>query len=138
MAGGVNDVRTWRGGGVERVLQRGPRGAEGARDIGEVERVARGVEVVTDPCGAGVLGGEVAEQLDEHTEVVGELAQLALHHDQLGAREAEERLTLGFGHEERPGVRTERWLRVRGRLHVEVDDLAAGGPALQPVPPVVR
>ena len=78
MAGGVHNVRLPRRGSIEGLLQLRPCGAERARDVGEVERVARGVEMAADPGGPRIVGGEVAEELDEHPEVVRELTELAL------------------------------------------------------------
>ena len=96
-------------------------------DVGELEQVAGPLEAGTEAGGVRIAVGKLGQQLDEDPEVVPELVELGVADVEVGLLEGEQGSAVRFGQEQGPRIGAERGRRVGGRLHEELDLLAAGG-----------
>ena len=129
VADGGDPVGTRLGRGRQHACQGRAGGGCGRGDVLQVEGIQGVIERLEDAGPAGTRGRQFRLELEQHVQVEGQFEDLGLHEGDLGTADSVERFAGGRrqvavarGEE---GVTAEDH-RVRGRLHVEVDDLPAG------------
>ena len=95
-------------------------------DVRQLEQVAGTFEPSAHPGEVRLTVREHAHQVDQDPEVVPELVELGVPDVQIDPLEGEQGGTAGVGEQQRPRIGAEGGGRIGGRLHIELDLLAAG------------